>query len=121
MTLTELKNRIDNMVGSHRDDLLEIVLSFLGRLATVIAVIVGIGALISYRDVVLPTAPDFILVSGVALVFGWFGLLVWVAISGWHKLAETRGYSWSTHAIGAVIMVFSMFFIIAGAHAAFVN
>lgn len=121
MSLTETKKRIDKMISSHRDDLLEIVLSFLGRLVTVIAVMVGLGALIRFREVVLPAAPEFVIVTGVLLSIGWFGLLVWVAISGWYKLAETRGYSWSTHAIGAVVMVFSIFFIIAGAHAAFAN
>lgn len=116
-----MKERVDNLVRNHRDDLLEVVLSFFGRLGTVIGVMAGLGALIRFREVVLPAAPGLVFLVAVLLLFVSFGLLVWVAFSGWYKLAEARGYSWGSHAIGLLIMVFSTFFVIAGLHAAITN
>lgn len=52
-----MKERIDNLARNHRDDLLEVVLSFFSRLGTVIGVMAGFGALIRFRGVVLPSAP----------------------------------------------------------------
>ena len=78
-----MKERIDNLVRNHRDDLLEVVLSFFGRLGTVIGVMAGLGALIRFREVVLPSAPGLVFVVAVLLLAAAFGGLVWVAFGGW--------------------------------------
>ncbi|MFY0666264.1 MAG: hypothetical protein JXQ97_16700 [Natronospirillum sp.] len=119
--MQELKSRIDKMVGKHRDDCLEAILTHFSRLAVVIGVMAGSGALVRYREVVLPEAPSFAGFMGLSLLLVSFGLLAWVAFSGWYKLVEMSSYSWSKHSAGALIMVLSILFVVAGVHAAFSN
>lgn len=113
-----MKERIDNLVRSHREDLLDMVLSFLGKLATVIGLMAGAGALIRFRHLVLPSAPELASIVAILLMFVSFGLMLWVAFSGWHRLAEVKGYSWGSHMYGLLLMIFSILFSVAGFHAA---
>lgn len=116
-----MKPNIDNMLKSHRDDLLSEVLTFFNRLLTVVAVFAGIAAMIRFREKLLPSAPDLVALVGIILIIIAYGLLVWVSLSGWYKLTEIRGYSWRNHIIGILIMIISIVFITAGTYAAIYN
>lgn len=114
-----MRYKIDNLISQHRDDLLKEILDYFGRLATVVAVMIGAGLVMRFSSLISSTLPTLVFIAGSILLIASFILLAWVGVSGWHKVVKIRGLSWASHIFGVFILIFSTLFVVAGVHAAF--
>lgn len=114
-----MKERIDAMFRKWQGRLLEEIISYLERLGVTIAFMAGSAAVIKFRGSVLPDAPCIAGAVGFILLIAAFFLLAAVTLDGWVRLLNIRGYTWPNHAYGFLLLVPSVFFVIAGYYAAF--
>jgi len=114
-----MKKRIDSMFCKWQGSLLEEIVSYLERLGVTIAFMAGSAMVIKFRGSVLPDTPCVAGAVGFVLFIVSFFLLAAVALDGWARLLESRGYTWLNHTFGFLLLVFSVFFTIAGCYATF--
>ncbi|QOJ08463.1 hypothetical protein [Nitrosomonas sp. H1_AOB3] len=112
-----MKARLDTMMRNFKMKPLEEVISYLEHLGVAVAFMAGSVAIMKFRALLVPEYPFVAGFIGFGLFISSFVVLVWVAMSGWHKILEHRGYTRSNHVLGFILVFVSSLFVVAGIYA----